>query len=192
MEIIIKNINDYDTNVVNNFKNQINKEKLDRINKMIDENERKKSIIAEIILSELLDQIGIDYNSLNIKYSKNGKPVINNELFYSITHSKNYIAVAISNKNIGIDIEEINDFNIENIDVFTNKKEQEHINKSDDKLISSIKIFTIKEAYIKYKDLSLFDIKKIDIIKNNNIDLDECNIKSIKNDEYILSICEQK
>ena len=192
MEIIIKNINDYDTNVVNNFKNQINKEKLDRINKMIDENERKKSIIAEIILSELLDQIGIDYNSLNIKYSKNGKPVINNELFYSITHSKNYIAVAISNKNIGIDIEEINDFNIENIDVFTNKKELEHINKSYDKLISSIKIFTIKEAYIKYKDLSLFDIKEINVIYDNDINMDECNIKSIKNDEYILSICEQK
>ena len=192
MRINVKNINDYEINDVINFKNRINMEKLKRINKMIDENEIRKSIISEIILSELLDQMNIDYDSLNIKYSKNGKPFINNELFYSIAHSNNYIAVAISNKNIGIDIEEIDNFRIDNIDVFTNIEEQDFINKSNNRLNNAIKVFTLKEAYIKFKDLSIFDIKNINVVKNNKLEIDECNIKAIVKKNYVISICEQK
>ena len=192
MKIMIKKMDDYDIDSINKFKNKINKVKLNRINKMINENERKKSIISEIILSELLDQINIDYDSLDIKYSKNGKPFINKDLFYSIAHSKNYITGVIFNKKIGIDIEEIDSFKIKNIDAFASKNEQEYINKSDDKLISSIKVFTLKEAYIKYKDLSIFDIRNINIVKNNKFEIDECKIKSIVNENYVISICEQK
>ena len=44
-----------------------------------------------------------------IKYSKTGKPYFKNSVIYfNYSHSKNYIACAISNKEVGIDIEETN------------------------------------------------------------------------------------
>lgn len=70
-------------------------------------NERRKRewLIARILLTELLER------RVLISYTEHGKPFIDkNEINISITHSKNFVSILISNKLVpGIDIEHITD-----------------------------------------------------------------------------------
>ena len=66
---------------------------------------RKQFYVARILANKLTK------SKLKIKYNKSGKPFFENQKFHlSITHSKNLLAIIISEKHeVGIDIEEITD-----------------------------------------------------------------------------------
>ncbi len=71
----------------------------------------KNSLSALICLKRLLVQRGIDTNSvdLTIARDENGKPYFTFiPLHFSISHSNTLVAVALSDKNVGIDLEFIN------------------------------------------------------------------------------------
>ena len=70
-------------------------------------NERLETKQAKYILDCMLSQFGIKERS--IYKTKLGKPYFRNiNVFFNYSHSNNYIACAISNHNVGIDIEETN------------------------------------------------------------------------------------
>ena len=113
MNYIVDNINNYSKKEINNFKMNIYEFKKEKINNMIDNNSKKRSIVAEIMLSKLLKEINLDYNKIEFIINNNGKPFIkDSNIFVNISHSNNNVAVAISNKEIGIDIEDKNNKNI--------------------------------------------------------------------------------
>lgn len=110
-------------------------------------------------------------DKFKIMYTKNDKPFLDNDVYLSISHDKDLVVVALSNIEIGIDIQYYN-----NID-------QEVLNDIG-KLINTnnniIRTFSIKEAILKLNG---------DVFKNiNNYDINDYHIISHYTKKYII-IC---
>lgn len=108
-----------------------------------------------------------ELNINHILKDKNGKPYLKNkEIFFNISHSKNYVCCGISKFEIGIDIEENRKIN---------KASIKKILTEDEYQIPDIKIieyWVIKEAYSKYLGLGL---------KLNFSDISVKNIEKLTN-----------
>ena len=197
MEYIIKNINDFNKDDINNFYDKIPKLKKDKINKLKNYNSKIRSIIGEMLLKELLVKNNVSYNSLDYYINEYGKPYLKDyNIFFNISHSFDYVITAISNNEIGIDIEKVRQTPIKTINQFATEKEKEYILSSKNNIEERIfKIFTLKEAYFKRLGTNLNNILEVEfIIKNDKI---YCNDKKVKvgfiNDikGYIIAYCEK-
>ena len=84
-------------------------------------------------------------------YNNYGAPYIEGGPYFSISHCKTGIAVAISESPIGIDIEAIRTFKPELMRKTMNLTEQQHIISSTNPDLEFIRLWTQKEAYLKLK-----------------------------------------
>ena len=110
MEDLIKidNINNYDAKFYQDFLKIIKKEKKKRIEKIVQKEEEYRKILGEYLLYSLFEEHGIRYDKVIIKYNEYGKPLIDNyNLYYNISHKKDYSVCILADKNVGIDIEKI-------------------------------------------------------------------------------------
>jgi phosphopantetheinyl transferase len=101
-----------------------------------------------------------------IYYNESGKPYLASEikLGFSISHSKNYCAIGYGEKELGIDIEEI-DERIDRISSrFMNEEEEVLIGK--DRLLGLTRIWTLKEAMFKLNPRAGIDFKSELILKS--------------------------
>lgn len=112
--------------------------------------------------------INNEYNKIISKfqcftYNEFGKPYLQNELaniFFSISHIKRCVAVAISSKEVGIDVCDYRKIKASTIKGTMSEKEQNEILK-DEK--SFAKFWSIKEAFSKQKGESILNnLKEID------------------------------
>ena len=192
MKYSIGNINDYKDEELNSFYNKIPLIKRKKIDKKITLS-KKRSIIGELLLSQM-----IDYNNIDYFINDNGKPFIkNSKIYHNISHSHDYVITAISDKEIGIDIEKIRKTNSKTIERYATKKEKDYILSSKNDIEKRIfEIFSLKEAYYKMNGTSLDDALKTEfIIKNNKVSCSNKNIKSKLLDDiegYIIAYCEKK
>lgn len=110
------------------------------------------------------------YNIYNyiIEYDKYNKPYLkNSEIFYNSSDTTNYIAIAISYNEVGIDIEEERIIDTIMIDKILDKTEQKN-SINNNKLIE---MWVGKEAYIKFKGTGIikdFNNYNLDYLKKNN------------------------
>lgn len=101
-----------------------------------------------------------------IYYNESGKPYLASEikLGFSISHSKNYCAIGYGEKELGIDIEEI-DERIERISSrFMNEEEEVFI--GNDRQLGLTRIWTLKEAMFKLNPRTGIDFKSELILKS--------------------------
>ena len=108
-----------------------------------------------------------------IEKNDNGKPYITNKqkLFFNLSHSKNGLALAISDCEIGVDIEKIKEFNKSVAKRFLKTDE------TDD--LKLLKLWTKLESAIKFKGLNLSYINKVHIE----------NTKTIEIGDFVISYC---
>lgn len=142
----------------------------------------KENINSHEFLNEVLKSINI--TNYKIIYNEFGKPYLaNNPIYFSISHDKNVCAIAISNKNIGIDIEALT-YQSTVISKYFNESEQTKLMNSNKKEYDFTKIWVMKESYIKMLGIGLeYGLKNVDTFKIKNM----IDIKRYKN--YIISIC---
>ena len=104
-----------------------------------------------------------------------GKPYYDDKFYFNISHSKNYICIAVSSMEVGIDIEQPRTIN---------NKIAQKVLANGEKLINNNILYNwvIKEAYSKYKGLGLQ-------IGFSNIDANQIlksdYLKNISCDNYI-------
>lgn len=199
MQYLIKNINLYKINNLNNFFTNINDYKKNRINKILNIKKRKQSIIGELLLKKLIEEnYNINYNILEFKTNKNGKQFITNfNIHHNISHSNDYVITAISENKIGVDIEKIRKTNIRTIYQFATLNERNYILSNNENIEKRLfEIYTLKEAYFKMKGTNLNSIKNIEFtIDKSNILCSDNKIQAKLIDilpNYIIAICEEK
>jgi phosphopantetheinyl transferase len=100
-----------------------------------------------------------------ITYLKNGKPVLENSSKHiSISHSKNFVAFALAESEIGIDIEECNERILKVKDRFLNETEKSFFNLNS--IVELTIAWCVKEALFKLNGNDGLDFKTDLIIMN--------------------------
>ena len=142
-------------NIINNYDKYLkylDKKELSKINSYKSKYDQVRSLLGLLLIKAFTKKNNCNYI---IKKNKYGKPyLLDNNFYFNISHSNEYVALGISNNDIGIDIE--------------------YDNKDD----INYKEWTIKESFFKLigKGLSMNN-------ENYNIDYSN-NIISYNNDYY--------
>lgn len=107
---------------------------------------------AFLSVRKLLQETG--HNDVQLHYDEFGKPHLENEIHISITHSFDFSAIILSDKNVGIDIEQRREKIIRIADKFVDKSEFEFLNKENlqDYISKLTVIWGIKEAVFKIRN----------------------------------------
>lgn len=199
MHIIYDNINNYSTNNFKNFYSILSESEKEKFNKLIKDNDKKLLLLSRYLLKQLIEQnTNFIYDNTSIKYNENGKPMIEN-ISYNISHSNEYCAVAVSNNQIGIDIEKIRTIDLKIMDIFCTESEKKYIINSDNPYKSFFEIYCLKEAYFKMLGTNLKNLKDIEFsfgstISSNskqnititlNYDITNYIIAIIENNNYV-------
>lgn len=185
--LISENIN---KNIFSKLLQLVLKEKQRQIERFYFDIDKKLSLYAELLVRIMACSIlGIDNEGIKFDKLEYGKPFIKNypDFHYSITHTRNAVVVAVSDKPVGVDIERIRKAEIKIANRFFVSNEQTFINQiTDESDIRFFEVWTKKEAYIKCigKGLSM-------PLNTFNV-LDEAisqRMISFVKDNYIISVC---
>ena len=130
-----------------------------KVNKYNDYNSRIVRINAYYELQNILIKKKIP---LVFTINSYGKIYLNNNnLYFNLSHSNDYYAFAISKEEVGIDIEKVrDDVNINLIKRISNSK---------DEIKDVIKMWTIKESYLKYLGTGINTNFKDILINKNSV-----------------------
>ena len=107
---------------------------------------------AFLSVRKLLQETG--HNDVQLHYDEFGKPHLDNENHISITHSFDFSAIILSDKNVGIDIEQRREKIIRIADKFVDDSEFLFLNKENlEEYVSKLTvIWGIKEAVFKIRN----------------------------------------
>jgi len=161
------------------------------------EHDRNKRLLSRSFLYTYLKN-KYQIESFDLEYNKYKKPYLksNKNIDFSISYSKDYILVAVSDKyKIGVDIEyidkDINHNELKNIVMHQNEiKHYNQLKTEEDKLGFFFEVFNIKESIIKSMGMGLyFDVKSISIltISGKYLFKDIFNISFFKTSLYTIS-----
>ncbi|MCQ2788822.1 MAG: 4'-phosphopantetheinyl transferase superfamily protein [bacterium] len=190
-ELYITNINEIEN--FDKLVKKLPKERQERISKFRKIEDKLASLASGLFINKLA-------KDKPIKLTSYGKPYIENGPHFSISHSKDYVIMAVDSKNIGCDIEYNNDVAIKNIGKYAfHPQEFEYWSSMNFKTSLFYKLWTLKESYLKLvgKGLLLppqsvcidFD-KEIKILKTPEKDFTDCKFKiSEQIKDYTIAIC---
>ena len=195
---------------------QVSSKRKNKIRKYHFINDKKLSCGAELLLNELL----FEENIIRPEYLEDyyHKPYIkNHDIEFNLSHSKEMVACAISDKTVGIDIEYVDkDIDLNIAKHYFYDKEYEDIIQSDNKADEFFKYWVLKESFMKYTSLGFnlelnefnIDIKEKDInviLKNRDktlkqirknpdrtLSLDNLSLKLFEFKDYKLAITSQE
>lgn len=123
-----------------------------QVNSYLLPEDQKRCLAGKLILKKLLVNLGFQEAVLgSIKNDANKRPYIADDIDFNISHSGDYVVVAVSTQSkVGIDIEQINEIDVHAIKgLVLNQEEIEKIEISKKPLHFFYKVWTLKEAALK-------------------------------------------
>jgi len=154
--------------------------------------DKKRSIYSEMLVKYAVYNSKSPIEKIQFEENNYGKPRVKGwNLNYNVSHSGNYVVLAINNKDIGIDIQE--KFEIDfGVLQFFHKFEQKAIQKDPSLFFT---FWSLKESYLKYlgvglsRSLDSFVIMNYPDFKCNEDHLITFESIDIDNDNYSSYIC---
>ena len=120
-----------------------------------------------------------NYRAVEWCYNEHGKPYIENGPYFSISHCKEGIAVAVANQPIGIDIEAIRHADEELIVRTMNEEERVGM---DDRTFT--RLWTQKEAVLKMEGTGIASFEQL----QRTLEHGDWSLESFEKEKYIYSI----
>lgn len=133
-----------------------------------------------LMLEEQMKSFNVQLSTFN--YGENGKPYLENGPYFSISHCKAGIAVAIDDRPVGIDIEAIRHADVELIARTMNGEEQRLIRTDRD----FTRLWTQKEAVVKAQGVGIESFEQLQNILSSPREMD-----TFETENYIYSIAWQ-
>ena len=137
----------------------------------------------------LFDHVDMSsYRHTEWSYNEHGKPYIENAPYFSISHCKQGIAVAIDDQPIGIDIEAIRHADPELIARTMNEEEQSRIENRESRIESArafTRLWTQKEAVLKAQGIGIASFEQL---QNTLSSCRHTDITTVEKEKYIYSI----
>lgn len=148
----------------------------------------KRTLAGRLLLERMIKRI-YGKERFEIKYNKNGKPLCD-FCFFSISHSGDFAAVAVSDDPIGVDIQIPGGFKKREKYMLFSPAENEFVNaeNSENRFYT---LWTRKEAYIKAEGGTLADAAKISLVGGGKFKekLGEYRFETEKTESYYLAVC---
>lgn len=158
--------------------------RLVKLGQYTNEKDKKLCIGAFLLLRKALLRNFKFVKPYDFQYDINGKPIIkDHKIEISISHSGDYVAVALSSKPVGVDIQETRDVDLDARKLVFDEADEKLFNNSTDKKDTFYSIWVSKEAKFKmdqtpFKNAHLNDAK-IFTFDNYKIGV-SCQTKNIK------------
>lgn len=154
---------------------------------------RKESIVARLMLHKALSEL--ETGEYSVIYSDDDKPVLKNKkgLFFNVSHSDDYVALALSGDEVGCDIQEIRPYNPKVAVRHYCENETALIENSADKDDAFIRLWALKESILKYSGkglsggLATYDFSPY--AKNDTFTAFGCNFYVKKIDNAYFALC---
>lgn len=132
----------------------------------------------------LFDDVGMSrYRDAEWRYNEHGKPYIEGGPYFSISHCKEGIAVAIDNQPVGIDIESIRSADEALIERTMNEEERLRIKELGGREFT--RLWTQKEAVVKAEGVG---IQSFDQLQTIRVQSTEYRVRTFEKEKYIYSI----
>lgn len=148
MKIYKCNISDVTQSELGVWFDAMSKERQSEVMRIISEKKRISKIVSDYLCRKAVSEF-CSISPEEIVFIKNsfGKPYAENlPVYFSVSHSADMVICAVSDKEIGIDIEKIKKFNPKAAEKFATEKELEYICSNEK---GFFEIWTLKEAYFK-------------------------------------------
>lgn len=148
----------------------------------------------------LIQFIKREYNvKERLVVDKFGKPYFeNSKVKFNISHSGCFVIAAVSESEIGVDVQRIEKSQNRIAEKNFLKSECDYINEVEDENVRKqrfYEIWTVKEAYLKQKGIGLrkpLNSFQVEINEGNPMVVNEPNLRFVQikmNDRYIIAIC---
>lgn len=164
------------------------------------EKKMQSKYCRQIVLEAACKELGVKHDEVIFSTDANSKPYLSNSssFYFNISHTNAAVAVAISSKPVGIDIELIKNVDENDLKEFKALKiakkmflphEFEYIIEQPHKTGERFyEIWTKKEAYAKYIGTGIFgkeNIMRFDVL-NRNLDI---QIDTLFIERWVMSVC---
>lgn len=160
-----------------------------------------RSLGAGILLSRALSRAGVDENA-EISVDGKGKPYLKgrNDLYFNLSHSGNLVMCAVSEREVGCDIERVQSGRLDVAKRFFTDEERAFVDlgaDEDEKNTRFARVWTLKESFVKANGAGLaLGLRNFSVVPNGEpitLDFDgkRYNFYEIdtKNDGYKASVC---
>ena len=144
----------YDPDAVECFLPLLPERRIEQIKSMRSDPDRKILLYSDVLLRSLLcERLSLRNQDLAFFRNAYGKPVLRNKpsLFFSLSHTRNAIAVALSDRNVGVDTERAGRADKDAARKAFTDHEYNHVFCGDrDPDTRFFELWTRKEAYLKW------------------------------------------
>lgn len=195
MKIYKINLNEVSAEQLSEWFEQMSDEKKHSVMQTKIEHKRNLRIAADgICRLATAEFCAVSPAEIEFGYNEHGKPFAKNlPVHFSVSHSGDIAVCAVSDKEIGVDIEKIRDVNPRSAERFASVKEKEYIRDNPN---GFFEIWTLKEAYFKCIGTGLgADIKNVTFdISEKGVTCSESGYKLsfIETEtDYVCSVCEK-
>lgn len=193
--LYILNINNFNDKDYNYAFNKVSEYRKTKTNKCINDSDKKLSIYAELLLRYALDSLNIQ-SRFEFSFNEYDKPYLEDTgIYFNISHCGHYVICAVSQDEIGCDIELIKEYNDKVAKEFLNEKEYQtlsSVTSLDKKANTYYRLWTLKESFVKNIGIGmsvplnsfsfelLNDVQIRQTINNNEYFFDEIELKDYK------------
>lgn len=141
------------------FMQFVSPERVKKINSYINEKDKILSLMAELTARYDICRKGISGNkSIRFSCGAYGKPFLENnkDYHFSYSHTDGCIAFVCDSSETGIDVELCRQTEFDFTEYVLTSDETEYLKKSSDKISDFYRIWTSKEAYLKYLGVGMY------------------------------------
>ncbi len=149
--LYIRNDEEWSSPVFEGIMEELPHEFYEKANRFRFWNDRQAFILGKLLIKKVLEE-NTNLSLIDVKYSEYGKPYVEGELSFNISHSGKYVVCfySLTRNSMGIDIEKKDSkINIRDFEEVLTNQESEKIKGSKDELNSFFEIWTMKEASMK-------------------------------------------
>jgi 4'-phosphopantetheinyl transferase len=142
--------NKLEDHIYYDYLNSLPRDIKEKILKYRNWSDAQASLYGKLLLQKGLEQYGVNSNLTNLKYTKYGRPYLDGNIDFNISHSGEYVVCAFTDDSkVGIDLEEIKPIQISDFRIQFLDQEWDKITNSDNTLFWFYYYWTAKEAVIK-------------------------------------------
>ncbi len=194
MKIYSLNLVDFsDSDYISAFESMSDERKA-RVEKLGNAAQKRARVAADMLCRKAISET-CGYNAADIIFQTNeyGKPyAANADVFFNISHSADAVVCAVSENEIGIDIEKIRPTHPNTVKRFATESELEYINNDINKQFT---VWCLKEAYFKCIGTGLNSkIKDVEFSFDGGISCSAENFSLSLHtvfDGYVCAVCEK-